>query len=38
MAAEMTVPGGGENLGNCISGIVPSHFFLKLCFPATALN
>jgi hypothetical protein len=27
MAAEMTVPDGGENLGNCISGFIPSNFF-----------
>jgi len=32
MAAEMTVPDGGENLGNCISGIVPSNFFYGCSF------
>jgi hypothetical protein len=38
MQAEMTVPDGGENLGDCFSGIVPSNFFLRLCFPAAALS
>jgi hypothetical protein len=32
MAAEMTVPDGGENLGDCISGIVPSTFFYGCAF------